>query len=372
MRLRPRRLAAIPVLLAILLAIPPSAEGRPGAHTHVRTIAPGVTLRTFVDVRIPRRAFVITVDPTQGARVEGMLVGGELGIARPLTSIASGAHALAAINGDFKYPGTSLAVHPVVENGDLVRSATEMGGAFVLHTDGSVSIGPPSTSVNVTEDDTGETWNIARWNTGDPAQGELAAFTERGGSVERAPGFSCLARLQPSGPAGPTATYSVETVGCFAASPPPAGGIVLAARPGTDEATFLTSLTVGESLTVSWSVGFDDVRDLIGGYPVLLQDGQPTVGPCSQPICGRHPRTAVGVTADGIVLLVVVDGRQAGYSTGMTLSELANFLRSLGAVEATNLDGGGSSTVVVQDDLMNRPSDGAQRPVPTAIVVLGN
>jgi hypothetical protein len=367
--LRLRRLAAFPILLAILLAISPSAEGRPGPHTHVRTIAPGVTLRTIVDVRIPRRAFVITVDPAQGARIEGVLAGGALGIERPLTTIAAGAKALAAINGDFTFPGNHEAVHPLVEDGELVRSAREMGGAFVLHMDDSVSIGAPATSASVTEDDTGESWAISRWNSGDPAQGELAAFTDRGGSVERTPPFSCVARLQAVGVVDPTSSYQVETAGCFSGSVGSQGGVVLAARPGTDEAAFLTSLTVGETLTVSWSVGFDDVRDLVGGGPVLLQDGQPTIGTCGQPICGRNPRTAVGITADGVLLLVVVDGRHAGYSSGMTLLELSDFLRSLGAVDATNLDGGGSSTLVVQGDLVNRPSDGAERPVPSAIVV---
>ncbi|MFN8232099.1 MAG: phosphodiester glycosidase family protein [Actinomycetota bacterium] len=370
MRLRPRRLAAVPILLAILLVTLPAAEGRPGSHTRVRTIAPGVTLRTIVDVRIPRRTFVITVDPSQGARVEGVLAGGALGIERRLTTIAAGAGALAAINGDFAFPGNGVAVHPLVEDGELVRSAREMGGAFVLHTDGTVSIGSPSTSATVTEDDTGELWSVARWNSGDPAQGELAAFTDRGGSAERTPPFSCAARLQGAGKPGPTTSYVVETAGCFTGSLGAQGGLILAARPGTDEAAFLTSLTVGETLTVSWSVGFDDVRDLVGGGPVLLRDGETTIGGCSQPICGPNPRTAVGVTADGVVLLVVVDGRRAGYSSGMTLLALANLMRSLGAVDATNLDGGGSSTVVVQGDLMNRPSDGAERPVPSAIVVL--
>jgi hypothetical protein len=333
-------------------------------------IAPGVTLRTLVDVRIPRRAFVITVDPSQGARVEGVLAGGQLGAGRPLTAIANGIGALAAVNGDFTFPGTTVPVHPAVEDGELIRNAREMGGAFVLHTDGTVSIGAPDTSVSVTEDDTGETWAIDRWNAGAPAQGELAAYTGRGGTVERIPPFSCFARALPSGPTGPVTSYIVGAVGCASGSTPPMGGLVLAARPGTDEAAFVTSLIGGETLTVSWSVGFDDVRDLVGGGPILVRDGESAIGACSQPICGRNPRTAVGVTAEGVVLLVVVDGRQPGSSGGMTLGELAAFLRSLGAVDATNLDGGGSSTVVVQGDLMNQPSDGRQRPVPSAIAVL--
>jgi exopolysaccharide biosynthesis protein len=292
-------------------------------------------------------------------------------VARPLTQIAEGAGAVAAVNGDFSLPSNREAVHPVVEDGELVRNAREMGGAFVLHADGSISIGAPASHVSVTEDDTGEVWSVARWNSGAPAQGELAAFTDRGGSVQRTPAFSCGARLQPAGATGPTAPYTVETVGCYPGSLSPAGGVVLAARPGTDEAAFLTSLAAGESLTVSWSVGFEGVRDMVGGGPLLLRDGVPTVDACPGHFCGRNPRTAVGVTAEGVVLLVVVDGRRAGHSVGMTLLELANFMRSLGAVDATNLDGGGSSTVVVQGDLMNRPSDGSERPVPSAIVVTG-
>lgn len=372
MRQRPHRIpiAVLVTLLAVLLVTPPAAEARPGSHTRVRVLAPGVTLRTMVDVRIPRRTFVVTVDPSQGARVEGVLAGGQLGVERPLTTIANGVGALAAVNGDFTFPGTHVAVHPVVEDGELVRNAREMGGAFVLHDDGSVSIGAPDTSATVTEDDTGETWVIDRWNAGAPAQGELAAFTDRGGTRERIPPFSCFARLQPTGPTGPTTVYGVESTGCASGSPAPMGGLLLAARPGTDEAAFVTSLAVGETLTASWSVGFDDVHDLVGGGPVLVRNGALTVGACSQPICGRNPRTAVGITADGVILLVVVDGRRPGYSGGMTLVELASFLRSLGAVDATNLDGGGSSTVVAQGDVMNRPSDGRQRGVPSAIAVL--
>jgi hypothetical protein len=85
---------------------------------------------------------------------------------------------------------------------------------------------------------------------------------------------------------------------------------------------------------------------------------------------GRHSRTAVGVTGDGRLLLVVVDGRQPGYSRGMTLRELAELLRRLGAVQAMNLDGGGSSEMVVNGLTANRPSDGRVRGIANALVVL--
>jgi exopolysaccharide biosynthesis protein len=86
----------------------------------------------------------------------------------------------------------------------------------------------------------------------------------------------------------------------------------------------------------------------------------------------RHPRTAVGITADGRLLWVTVDGRQAPYSDGMSLAELADLMARLGARDAVNLDGGGSTTMVVRGVVVNRPSDAAgERPVGNALVLVG-
>jgi exopolysaccharide biosynthesis protein len=90
----------------------------------------------------------------------------------------------------------------------------------------------------------------------------------------------------------------------------------------------------------------------------------------------RAPRTVAGVRADGTLLLVVFDGRRPGVSEGVTLPEAAGVLLSLGAVDAMNLDGGGSSTMVVRDRVRNSPSDPGrtddrrQRKVSNAIAVV--
>ncbi len=82
----------------------------------------------------------------------------------------------------------------------------------------------------------------------------------------------------------------------------------------------------------------------------------------------QHPRTAAGRTADGALILMVVDGRQAE-SRGATLDELATLMLDVGAVDALNLDGGGSSTLVVNGMLVNRPAGGtAEREVMSALV----
>ncbi len=126
-------------------------------------------------------------------------------------------------------------------------------------------------------------------------------------------------------------------------------------------------------------VGMDDV---VSGSPgtgtsrggLLVEDGR-NVGLEARPQPEkRHPRTAAGLTADGAtLLLVVIDGRQPGWSVGMTLVELADLMIELGADDAVNLDGGGSSSFVFAPPdgprIENRPSDGRWRPVGASLGV---
>ena len=84
---------------------------------------------------------------------------------------------------------------------------------------------------------------------------------------------------------------------------------------------------------------------------------------------GRAPRTAVGVTKDGRYLLAVVDGRQS-HSVGLTLTDWARLLVKFGAQDAINLDGGGSTDLVVNGEVQNSPSDGQERAVGDALVLV--
>jgi hypothetical protein len=170
---------------------------------------------------------------------------------------------------------------------------------------------------------------------------------------------------------GITRSYVVDQAGCQSTAPTvPADGAVLAAASGTGAGDELATLTVGETVRLGWSFGFQGVLDVTGGYPMLMSNGVVVAKDCTDSLCQRHPRTAVGIRADGRLLLVVVDGRQPGYSVGMTLVELANLMKYLGAVTAMNLDGGGSSTMVVKGSVKNRPSDGSERSVFNSILVL--
>jgi len=122
----------------------------------------------------------------------------------------------------------------------------------------------------------------------------------------------------------------------------------------------------------------DGQTEVVGGFPLLLENGRRVgdlgVGELPSFSAARHPRTAVGVDEDRKLLwLVVVDGRQPGYSDGMTLPELAELFERLGASDAVNLDGGGSTVMVLNGIRVSRPSDEeGERPVVNALAVVRN
>ncbi|MCS7018970.1 MAG: phosphodiester glycosidase family protein [Cytophagales bacterium] len=114
--------------------------------------------------------------------------------------------------------------------------------------------------------------------------------------------------------------------------------------------------------------------EIMGGGPMLIWKGTVFITDKEEwftQIAGTHPRTAVGLDRKGRLLLLVVDGRQSGYSEGVTFSELAAIFLGLKANYAINLDGGGSSTMVVKGKVINRPSDkNGERKVASILAVI--
>jgi hypothetical protein len=151
--------------------------------------------------------------------------------------------------------------------------------------------------------------------------------------------------------------------------PIPPDGAVLVARGAqagflSAEAPIGANVTVLLTLTPPWA----NVLEALGGGPVIVREGKPVFrsleGFTTDQLAYRHPRTGVGQTADGRILLVAVDGRQPGYSTGLTNFELALTMMRLGCVTASALDAGGSTTMAFDGKLLNRPSDsGGERAV---------
>lgn len=333
-------------------------------------VAPGVR---YVEFRKARSdGYMLRVDPRKAATIDVALAGDGLAGHERTRRMARRHGAVAAINGDFGTP-SGRPSHTFAEDGDLKQLSFAAAWNFAItRAEDRTFFARPSEAITARENDT---WRIERWNFGHPAFHDIAGFTAAGRRLEEPPGNACSARLTPSGgprlasSMGVETPYSVSATGCSALPMSLNGGVVLAARPGSVGAILLMSLVAGEAVDIAWSVGWENVVETLGGTPLLLDQGSRKAQKCSQSICAKHPRTAIGVNKRGQVLLLVIDGRSKR-SAGVTLVKLANVMRKLGAVSALNLDGGGSSTMVVKRRLKNVPSDGKERPVSSAILVL--
>lgn len=132
-----------------------------------------------------------------------------------------------------------------------------------------------------------------------------------------------------------------------------------------DEAVFY----VASEENNSWS----DMSNIIQAGPLLIEDGQPSRHEetfNSSLISARHPRSAVGLTDKGEWVFLAVDGRNGMHSSGATISELTDILRARNIVYALNLDGGGSTEIIIAGRIYNIPSDGHERNISYALGAL--
>jgi len=169
--------------------------------------------------------------------------------------------------------------------------------------------------------------------------------------------------------------------------PIPANSFIISVDPNASPRLSQLRLKVGDSVVVkskftssrcSQTVKSVKNCSYVTAGPTLIYDAKPVTDFKAEFISesfeqNRHPRTAIGISKDRKKLwLIVVDGRQPGYSMGMSLGELRSFLLELGAYEAYNLDGGGSSTLVLNNELMNSPSDRQERMCSDALLLFKN
>ena len=214
--------------------------------------------------------------------------------------------------------------------------------------------------------------------------------------LNQAPGTNGVALFTPAwGPATPASTNTLEAVvpelppvasnvdlgGVIGqvkpggGTPIPPGGAVLVAR-GTAVPTFQAELPAGANVTlrVLLGSGWSQLVNGMGGGPLLVRDGRPILRAgeafSTDQLALRSARCAVGQRADGSVLLVTVDGRQPGYSSGLTNYELAQTMARLQAVTAAGLSIGNAASMAFEGRLLSRPSaPGGERTVADALLV---
>ena len=342
-----------------------------------RTIRPGLTYMQITDSQGPNRIKVLKIDPSTNLSLDVALANNTLPGRETTSSMAKRHGAIAGINGNF---GTSWGrpIGILAEDGRLQASPMEDGGMFALSNDETTPhVGYQDLKIYGKVIETGKVWPVSAWNETSPNRSAIAVYTRSGGDIVRPPENSCSVRLIAKGKPKFNRTrmrlarrYNVDALRCGSQRLLPKGGLVLSAGRGTKRARLLAAARKGQSVDLGWSVGWEEIVDAIGGSPVLVKDGQVLVDECGGYVCQRHPRTGVGYMPNGDVLLVTVDGRQSG-SVGMEIQDFARLFRYLGAEGALNLDGGGSSTMVLRGHVVNSPSDSSgERQVVSSLLVL--
>ena len=371
-------------MLALTIGLLPGASLGAGRY-RIRTdkVTSGMTLLRIEDRRGPNRIKVLKVDPRSALTIDVALATDVLPGHETTSSMAARHNAIAAINGDYTIrpytEGSGRPVDTFAEDGVLKASPLIWGRNFSISRDEtSVEIAHSELHVTLTQRDTGAVWTLDSVNGLQPARRGMSLYTPDGGETFKPPPAACAARLKPygttawtSGQTGIADEYFVERMRCNNKPMKRRGGSVVAAPVGTEAAMHIRShLVANEVVTLGWSMGRRGVLDTIGGNPNLVENGKIAADRCSDSyFCYRNPRTGIGVDGKGMLLLVTVDGRRSS-SVGMTPTEFAEFFRYLGATWALNLDGGGSTTMVVRGRVINNVSDPYERPVGSAILVL--
>ncbi len=347
--------------------VPPAARRAPTQTSRVSwQVAPGVRFTRWsqTDARGPISAHLLTIDPsTPGLKIDYASMGAVRRVA-PVRDILAVDDAVAGVNGDFYdigHTGAPLGLGKDRQRGLLHAREDGWNNAFFINRNGRAGIGDLPMHAEVLYHPKVDVTNL---NSPFVTPGGIGIYTARWG---RTAGYSVTQGQTERVRAVTVVNGRVRTNRAKLSSDQPIQGLLFVGR--GEGASVLRKLPKGSRIKVRWSLeGHPQMA--ISGNHFLVHEG------IIRAVDDRemHPRTAVGVDADtGEVLLLVVDGRQDD-SRGYTMVELANLMVDLGADEAVNLDGGGSSTMVAKNRngamaVLNDPSDGFQRWVANAIEV---
>jgi len=345
----------------------PEPGAMPPAPVTPLPIAAGVLeTRNFATSRGPVRVHVIDVDPTSSAvDVRPSLAAPTVQERASLTRIVQRTGAWGGVNGGF-FARSGPPLGMLVIDGEWVRDP--WGGRTVLGitVDGTLLMERLTFDGRMIFSGHGAQ-PLAAVNRGHEEQNTLVMFNRHWGRfVEGAKDRARLA-VDASG-----AVVERATDGKAVAIPE--GGFVLSGIGRMARSLELIEEGCVVTPDLRTNPRWPAIRHALGGGPRLVKDGREHItaspeGFRSDIYAGAPSRTAVGITATGRLLLVVAEGAGGDDRCGMTLKELAATMIKLGAVDAMNLDGGGSSTFVADGRLYNAPSDGTQRRVSNALLV---
>ena len=354
------------------------------------SIGPGLTYSHERQGDVPWSIHVLKIARSRGdLKIVTPLAGGRVVGVEPVNRMTSWAPvvrsagtAVAAINGDFFQISGNYVADPEgvqIVAGDLVSDDGADSICFWLDGDGNPHLADVDVALRVTWPDGVET--SVGLNERRPDDGAVLYTPTFAESTRTIGGYDLALERVDDGPwlplaVGQTYTGRVRLVNLR-------GNTQLASTKGWGlESKGVMALSVGPELaeklkpveagalvkiSVQSTPDLTGVQTAISGQPLLIVAGK-MVPNLIRLDDKRHPRSAIGWN-DTHIFLVVVDGRKPGLWVGMNMQEIGELMQRLGCTDAMNLDGGGSSTMWLDGQIMNCPSDGSPRPVGNALVV---
>lgn len=396
----PRRAAAFLLACVLLLPTAYAAAGERQLQTTTRVVD-GLTYKNTVTSNGGSRveSFAFELSPDSAARAIMLQGSGTIYAGASINKAVSSAqemgyHVLGAINTDFFSLSTGVPMGIVIEDG-VYKSGSETENALAIAGDGSAAIlDPPRVDLTLYNSRTGAYVTTDHFNKSRQELGGLYLLNEHFSTVStRSEGSGWYVRLKaepdPYTGRAPELTVNsgltLRVTGLLLSNESITIGpdeYILTAADASNRGDAFAAFREGDVITLTtycadpvlsrarWACGVGDIM-VRGG---ALTDSSAWTYAKD----GRQPRTALGLKPDGTMVLYAVDGRQSGYSAGLTQYNLAEELLSQGCVTAVNLDGGGSTSLSLWVPgqsgpvMQNKPSDGRARSCATYLLLVAD
>lgn len=369
-------------LSAVLAVVAGACFAPAQSQAWEKLVAPGLTYRMEIDLGLPRVIHALRYTPgvdTVTARPElaknRIMITEDVNKGRDtLTNTIKNKGAIAGVNGDF-FPWTGDPLGAMVRGGELLSTPSNMGRSSFAWGSGYYYVGPVDMAITVSQGDVKIPVTAVNQELEDNQI--VVSTAAQGVSTSKVTAVHAIVETDQVLTPGKSITGTIKIFSPDNTNQKVEDGQIVISATGNKKA-LLTKLQRGQEVSIavdSKTVNWDRATHAISGGPMLVRDGKVTDSTVSERFeasfaTTRHPRTAVGVTQDGDVWLVVVDGRQP-MSRGSSLAELAQLMIRLGCVQAVNLDGGGSSTMSIGGQTMNRPSGGVERAISNSFLLFG-
>lgn len=345
-----------------------------------RQVGPGMQYSKYVVHSIPWSIDVFEADMTnqyfaiETVKAYELLAGGrEKTSSMSIRRNFAGHWSVGAINGDFFDLTSGMPNNIQVELGEVLRNERADWPTVGFNVHNKVSISKPYLTGKLILGDTAIAMNglnIARDNN------SLIFYNQFYGASTGTSNSGYEATISPINLwlANDTVVCVVDSINLSGINSLIPDGKMIVSASGTITNYLSAKLHSGDTVKILLSIqpSVSKLKEMMGGHPIIVKDGSTaSMDPNDPFVYNRHPRTAVGINQDTTKLfLVTVDGRQTS-SLGMNLYELADLMLQLGVYQAINLDGGGSTTMVIRNGVVNSPSDvSGERPVSNALLVV--